>query len=55
MEAKASTNGPTQGAGLMSGLGDMEGLGHGNIGNYKGVMLCNRPSEPGELLLNKER
>lgn len=22
---------------------------HESIGNYKGVMLCNRPNEPGEL------
>ncbi len=31
------------------GVGLLEGLSHGNIGNYKGVMLCNRPNEPGEL------
>lgn len=29
-------------------------LAHGNIGNYKGVMLCNRPNEPGEPVF-KER
>lgn len=22
---------------------------HGSIGNYKGVMLCNRPNEPGDM------
>ena len=26
-------------------------IGYGTIGNYKGVMLCNRPSEPGEIVL----
>lgn len=30
-------------------VGGNEGLASGNIGNYKGVMLCNRPKEPGEI------
>ena len=40
---------PTGGTESGAGLGLLEGIGHGNIGNYKGVMLCNRPNEPGEL------
>lgn len=29
--------------------GGAEGMASGDIGNYKGVMLCNRPKEPGEI------
>ena len=31
------------------GNGGTDGFGSDNIGNYKGVMLCNRPNEPGQL------
>ena len=34
--------------------GGNEGLNSENIGNYKGVMLCNRPNQPGEIR-KKER
>ena len=37
---------------LPASLG-LEGITRGNIGNYKGVMLCNRPSEPGEPLVRE--
>jgi len=44
-----ATDAQNSGQPMAAGPNILEGLSHGNIGNYKGVMLCNRPNEPGEL------
>ena len=40
---------PPAGAPSSAALGGPDLGDRGGIGNYKGVMLCNRPAEPGEL------
>lgn len=45
---RPSDNGPSIGGGYDGGGGGMSDWPKASIGNYKGVMLCNRPNELGQ-------
>ena len=49
-----ATENPSSSPEMGAGPGSADPFSHGAIGNYKGVMLCNRPNEPGEPMY-KER